>query len=78
MTGAQLFSSTAPQGTWTVDAGRRAPRGTEWGTITWNTEPRAPCLRAPSLTVEARAADTEAGLGSETYVAVSNGDAVQR
>ena len=72
MTGAQLFNTTAPQGTWTVVQDGTA-LGTEWGTITWNTEPQGTVPAGASLTVEARAADTEAGLGSETYVAVTSG-----
>ena len=72
MTGAQLFNSTAPQGTWTVVQDGTAA-GTEWGKITWNTEPQGSVPAGTTLTVEARAADTEAGLGSETYVAVTNG-----
>jgi hypothetical protein len=72
MTGAQLLSSTAPQGTWTVVQDGTAP-GTEWGTITWNTEAQGTVPAGASLTVEARAADTEAGLGGETYVAVTSG-----
>jgi streptogramin lyase len=74
MTGAQLLTSTAPQGTWTVvqDGGNA---GTEWGKVTWNTEAQGSVPAGTSLTVEARAADTEAALGSETYVAVTNGAA---
>jgi streptogramin lyase len=74
MTGAQLLNSTAPQGTWTVTQDGTA-LGTDWGTITWNTEPQGTVPAGASLTVEARAADTEAGLGSQSYVAVSNGAA---
>jgi uncharacterized repeat protein (TIGR01451 family) len=74
MTGAQLFNSTAPQGTWTVvqDAGET---GTAWGKVVWNVEPQGNVPAGSSLTVEARAADTEAGLGSQEYVAVTNGTA---
>jgi hypothetical protein len=72
MTGAQLLGSTAPQGTWTVTQDGVAP-GTAWGTITWNTEPEGDVPAGAELTVEARAADTEAGLGSEAYVAVTSG-----
>ena len=72
MTGAQLFGSTVPQGSWTVvqDGGAA---GLEWGTITWNTEAQGSVPPGTSITVEARAADTQAGLGSETYVPVSSG-----
>jgi hypothetical protein len=72
MTGAQLFNTTAPQGTWTVTQDGSAA-GTEWGTITWNTEPQGTVPAGAELTVEARAADTEAGLGSQAYVAVTSG-----
>jgi uncharacterized repeat protein (TIGR01451 family) len=74
MTGAQLFNSTAPQGSWTVvqDGGES---GTAWGKITWNAEPQGSSASDPRITVEARAADSEAGLGSQSYVAVSNGAA---
>lgn len=72
MTGQQLFNSTAPQGTWTVVQDGGSP-GTGWGTITWNTEPQGSVPPGTTLLVEARAADSEAGLGAQAYVAVSNG-----
>ncbi len=68
MTGAQLFNSTAPQGSWTVTLDGTDP-GKMWSLISWN----ASTLGGSSLVVEARAADTQAGLGAETYMAVSNG-----
>jgi streptogramin lyase len=74
MTGAQLFNSTAPQGTWTVTQDGTAP-ATEWGTITWNTEPQGAVPAGASLTVEARTAESEAGLGSANYVEVTNATA---
>lgn len=52
--------------------GRRRPRH-RLGTITWNTEPEGDVPAGAELTVDARAADTEAGLGSEAYVAVTSG-----
>ncbi|MGH9223068.1 MAG: Calx-beta domain-containing protein [Acidimicrobiales bacterium] len=72
MTGQQLFSSTAPQGSWTVvqDGG---VLGTEWGQVVWNTEAPGTVPPGASLIVEARAADTEAALGSRSYAAVQNG-----
>jgi hypothetical protein len=72
MTGFLSIGGTSPQGSWTVvqDGG---VAGTEWGTITWNTEPEASEPAGTSITVEARAADTEAGLSSQTFVPVSNG-----
>jgi len=72
MTGAQLFSSTAPQGSWTVVQDSGSP-GNQWGTITWNTEPQGSEPPGTSIAVEARAADTEAALGSQSYTTVSNG-----
>jgi hypothetical protein len=72
MTGAQLFSNTAPQGSWTVTQDGGAA-GTNWGQITWNTEPQGSVPAGTALTVEARTADTEAGLGAQAYTAVSNG-----
>jgi streptogramin lyase len=72
MTGVVSLGSTAPQGTWTVvqDGGMA---GTLWGTITWNTEPQGSEPPGTSITVEARAADTEAGLGSQSFIPVGNG-----
>lgn len=72
MTGAQLFGSTSPQGSWIVvrDGGAE---GQEWGTITWNTEAQGSTPAGTSISVEARVADTQAGLGSQTYAAMSNG-----
>jgi hypothetical protein len=71
MTGSQLLG-TVPQGTWTVTQDGGAP-GTAWTTITWNNEPQGSEPAGTSITVEARAADTEAGLGGESYVPVGNG-----
>ena len=72
MTGAQLFSNTAPQGSWTIvqDGGVAA---TQWGNIAWNTEAQGSAPSGTEIVVEARAAETEAGLGSAAYVAVTNG-----
>jgi len=71
MTGQQLFSGTAPQGSWTVVQDGGAP-GTEWGKVTWNTEPEGIVPGDSSITVEARAADSEAALGSQVYAPVSS------
>ena len=67
MTGSQLLSSTAPQGSWTVtqDGGSA---GFKWGEIVWTHETPA----GASVLVEARAADSEAGLGSVEFAAVTN------
>jgi hypothetical protein len=72
MTGAQLLSSTAPQGTWTVvqDGG---VAGTKWGKIIWNTEARGSQPPGTEIIVEVRAADTQAALGAQPFITVSNG-----
>ncbi len=71
MTGAVLGEITAPQGTWTVvqDGG---VAGTPWGKVTWNTEPEGSEANGSTITVEARASDSEAGLAGESFVPVSN------
>lgn len=71
MTGAQLFTGTSPQGSWTMTQDGTA-LGTEWGTITWNTEAAGFVPSGGAITVEARTADTEAGLGAQTFVVVTN------
>jgi DNA-binding beta-propeller fold protein YncE len=72
MTGSVLGEITAPIGTWSVvqDGGTA---GTAWGRITWNTEPQGAEPPGTSITVEARAADTEAGLAGQPFVPVGNG-----
>jgi hypothetical protein len=72
MTGSVLGEITAPIGTWTVvqDGGNA---GQPWGKVTWNTEPQGSVPPGTSITVEARAADTEAGLASQPFVPVGNG-----
>jgi len=72
MTGFVAIGVTSPQGIWTVvqDSG---VTGTAWGTITWNTELQGSEPVGTNIMVEARAADTEAGLSSQPFVAVSNG-----
>lgn len=72
MTGAQLLNSTAPQGSWTINQDGGVA-GTDWGTITWNTESQGSTPGGTQIIVEARAADSEAGLGSQTFVPVTNG-----
>jgi sugar lactone lactonase YvrE len=71
MTGAALLRSTAPQGTWSVvqDGGAL---GKNWGTVRWNQEAQGSVPAGSLITVEVRAADTEAGLGSQAFAAVSN------
>jgi streptogramin lyase len=72
MTGSVLGEITAPVGTWTVvqDGG---VAGQTWGKVTWNTEPQGSVPPGTSITVEARAADTEAGLAAQPFAPVSNG-----
>jgi len=72
MTGNALLRTTAPQGTWTVvqDGGAA---GTQWGQIVWNTEARGSQPPGTEIIVEVRAADTQAGLGSQPFTVVSNG-----
>lgn len=72
MTGAVALGSTSPQGTWTVVQDGGSP-GAAWGTIVWNSEPQGSMPAGTSITVEARAANSEAGLGSLPFVNVSNG-----
>ncbi len=67
MTGIIALAYTAPQGTWTVTYDSEA-EGTAWGTISWNSLEE----NNSSITVQARAADTKAGLGGVAYVSVDN------
>jgi hypothetical protein len=55
-------------GAWTVVHDGGMP-GLEWGTISWNGLTPA----GSNLKVEARASDSEAGLGGETFMEVSSG-----
>jgi hypothetical protein len=75
MTGALALASTSPLSTWQVIQDGRVA-GTPWGVISWNTEPQGDIPADAGFTVEARAADTEAGLGSESFAAVENGVAI--
>ena len=80
MTGFVAIGATAPQGTWTVTFDSEEP-GTEWGTISWNTENAQNCPataegREPlgtSITARARSADTEIGLAVALFIPVPNG-----
>jgi hypothetical protein len=73
MTGAVVVGSTSPQGIWAVvqDSGEA---GFEWGRITWNTEPEASEPAGTEIVVEARTADSEASLGGEQFLPVTNGE----
>jgi hypothetical protein len=73
MTGAVVVGSTSPQGFWTVVQDSQSP-GFEWGRITWNTEPEGSQPVGTDIVIEARAADTEAGLGGQSFLPISNGD----
>ncbi len=68
MTGTQILGTTAPQGTWTViyDSGAA---GTPWGKIAWNSQEPA----GSAVTARARSADTQAALGTASYVSAANG-----
>ena len=73
MTGAVVVGSTSPQGFWTVIQDSHTP-GFEWGRILWNKEPQGSEPPGTAIVVEARAADTEAGLGGQTFQPILNGD----
>ena len=72
MTGFVAIGSTSPQGTWTVtqDSGTA---GNQWGRIAWNTELQGSEPAGATISVEARAADTEVGLSAQTFVPAANG-----
>jgi len=71
MTGYVAIGSTSQQGIWTVrqDSG---VAGNKWGTITWNTEPQGSQPAGTQIIVEARSAETEAGLPSQSFISVAN------
>jgi hypothetical protein len=71
MTGYVAIGGTSPQGAWTVvqDSG---VAGNTWGTIIWNKESQGSMPSGTIILVQARAADTEAGLSSKSFIAVSN------
>ncbi|MEA2000366.1 MAG: hypothetical protein U9N84_00545, partial [Actinomycetota bacterium] len=73
MTGAVVVGSTSPQGFWVViqDSGEE---GFEWGRLTWNTEPEAEEPAGTEIVVEIRTADSEAGLGGEAFLPVTNAE----
>ncbi|HET9655323.1 MAG TPA: hypothetical protein VFP72_08210 [Kineosporiaceae bacterium] len=74
MTGSVLGKITAPQGTWSVvqDSGTT---GSAWTTVTWNTEAQGSVPAGTSIVVEARTADSEAGLPAAAFTPVANGAA---
>jgi DNA-binding beta-propeller fold protein YncE len=71
MTGAVVVGSTSPQGLWTVVQDSGVP-GFEWGRVTWNAEPVGSEPPGTAIVVEARAADTEAGLGGQPFIPLDN------
>ena len=73
MTGIVAISQTSPQGIWTVVQDSGTP-GFEWGRVTWNTEPEGSEPPGTAIVVEARAADTEAGLGGQPFQPIFDGD----
>jgi hypothetical protein len=73
MTGAVVVGSTSPQGFWTVVQDSQTP-GFEWGRIIWNTEPEGNEPPGTAIVVEARAAETESGLGGQIFQPILNGD----
>ncbi|MDJ0520960.1 MAG: hypothetical protein QNJ90_02680 [Planctomycetota bacterium] len=72
MTGAVALSSTSVQGTVTfvIDS---EEDGYAWGDCTCNNEPEGATPGDSSIVMEARAADTQVGLGAETFVPVTPG-----
>jgi hypothetical protein len=71
MTGAVVVGATSPQGFWTVVQDSGTP-GFMWGRITWNSEPQGEVPPGSVIVVEARAADTEAGLGGQPFLEVNH------
>jgi hypothetical protein len=72
MTGFISIGATSPQGTWVVTNDSGTTRNI-WGSVAWNTEPPGVEPPGTSITVEARAADTAAGLPGQAFVAMTNG-----
>ncbi|MCO6458616.1 MAG: choice-of-anchor D domain-containing protein [Pirellulaceae bacterium] len=71
MTGQIVVGSTAPQGQWSVVQDGGGP--TEWTNAYWNTEPEGSETLGSSITVEVRVAETQAGLGAQPFLTVTNG-----
>lgn len=72
MTGFVSVGATSPQGSWSIvqDGGAA---GTLWGKVTWNQEAAGYVPPGGSIVVEARTAESEAGLSLTPFVAVGNG-----
>jgi choice-of-anchor A domain-containing protein len=75
MTGFQQRNFTARQGDWTGVHDSGSP-GSVWGAIRWNQEPQGSEPANTSITVDARAADTIAGLATAPYQTATNGAAI--
>jgi len=71
-TGFAARNITTPSGIWTVVSDGGAA-GTAWESISWNNEPQGAQPGDSQITVEARAADTQAGLQLVAYGPVANG-----
>jgi len=68
MTGAVAMGVTSLQGTWNV-VRNSGNAGTEWGKVSWTED----LPTGTDIKIEVRAASTEAGLASGTFVEVNNG-----
>jgi streptogramin lyase len=75
MTGFNHHQFVQRQGTWRVvhDSGRLQAH---WGTLLWNQEPQGATPAGTSITVRARAADTQAALSSRPFNTMTNGQHV--
>ena len=73
MTGVvSIGEETSPEGTWTVVYDSESSANS-WGTITWNTEAEGSQPEGTAIKVDARAADSQEGLETESYLEVVNG-----
>jgi hypothetical protein len=70
-TGIQRFTTTQPQGTFTaiLDSGSA---NQVWRRVFWNTEPQGAVPANTSITVEARAATSQAALAGQAFLPVTN------
>jgi choice-of-anchor A domain-containing protein len=75
LTGFQHRNFTLSQGHWTVthDAGQE---NSTWDSVLWNREPQGREPANTSVTVEARASNTQAALATTAYVQVANGQPI--
>ncbi|MEZ5550642.1 MAG: hypothetical protein R3E82_07130 [Pseudomonadales bacterium] len=70
-TGFAFRNTTDPFGVFTVIIDGAA--GAVWDSVSWNTEPEGSIPTGASIVVEARVADSLAGLGGATYAPATNG-----